>query len=64
MCPASRGKLTSGMRVLLPGYYRRAARALGWSEGIVLGVLGALLATDLILWFAWMMVTPPNGTRG
>lgn len=53
----------SWMQILLPSYFRRAARALGWSEGLVLGVLGALLATDLLL-FVWMMATVPSGTRG
>lgn len=59
----SDGLAWSWMRVLLPGYFRRAARALGWSEGVVLGALGTLLATDLLL-FAWMMATLPSGTRG
>ena len=53
----------SWMRALLPGYFRRAARRLGWPEGVVLGVLGTLLATDLVV-FAWMMATAPVGARG
>lgn len=53
----------SWMRALLPSYFRRAARALGWPEGTVLTVLGALLATDLVV-LVWMMVTLPARTRG
>ena len=44
------------MRALLPSYFRRAARTLGWSEPAVLGVLGSLLAVDLVV-FVWMMTT-------
>ena len=36
-------------RVLMPTYYRRAARVLGWNETAVLVVLGALLLIDLAL---------------
>ncbi len=53
----------SWMRALLPGYFRRAAQTLGWREGVVLGVLGTLLAADLVV-FVWMMATTPAGTRG
>ena len=53
----------SWMRALLPGYFRRAARTLGWSEEVVLAVLGTLLAADLVV-FVWMMATVPSGTRG
>jgi hypothetical protein len=51
------------MRALLPSYFRRAARTLGWSERAVLGALGTLLGADLLV-FAWMMATVPSGTRG
>jgi hypothetical protein len=35
------------MRLILPSYYRRAARVLGWSEIGVLVLLGALLVSDV-----------------
>lgn len=56
-------KTWSYMRPLLPSYFRRAARTLDWSERAVLGVLGALLGADLLV-FIWMMATAPSGTRG
>ena len=52
----------SWMRATTPRYYRRAARSLGWPEGAVLGVLAALLASDLAL-FVWLMATAPSGAR-
>jgi hypothetical protein len=45
---------------LLPSYFRRSARSLGWPEGVVLAVLGTLLVTDLVI-FAWMIVSAPAG---
>lgn len=53
----------SWVRALRPAYFRRAARILGWPEGVVLGVLGTLLATDLVV-FVWMMVGSPSPSRG
>jgi hypothetical protein len=52
-------KTWSWMRALLPSYFRRAARTLGWSERAVLGTLGTLLAADLVA-FVWMMATTPT----
>jgi hypothetical protein len=52
-------KTWSWMRALLPSYFRRAARTLGWSERAVLGTLGTLLAADLVV-FVWMMATTPT----
>jgi hypothetical protein len=45
-------------RILLPSYFRRAARVLGWNENRVLVALGALLAVDLVV-VVWMMATAP-----
>ena len=36
------------MRLVLPSYYRRAARVLGWNEVVVLVILGSLLVADLV----------------
>ena len=52
----------SELGALAPSYFRRAARTLGWREGVVLGVLGILLAADLVV-FVWMMATVPVGAR-
>ena len=51
----------SWIRGFAPGYFRRAARTLGWPERVVVVVLGTLLAADLVV-FAWMMATAPAGT--
>jgi len=47
------------LSVLRPRYFRRAAEVLGWPPGVVLSVLGALLASDLAI-FVWMMLTLPT----
>lgn len=34
-------------RLVMPSYFRRASRVLGWSEKLVLGGLALLLAIDI-----------------
>jgi hypothetical protein len=68
--PFSRGWVTtfkgrSGRgwwRVIMPSYYRRAARALVWNENAVLVVLGTLLLIDLAL-FVWLWIAVPSQRR-
>ena len=45
-------------RMLLPSYFRRAARVLGWNENVVLLLLGVLLGIDLVA-FVWLMANAP-----
>jgi hypothetical protein len=47
-------------RVLMPAYYRRAARVLGWNETAVLVVLGALLLLDLALFIPFWTAGPSS----
>ena len=42
-----RGIMRDSLRVVLPGYWRRAARSLGFNETLVLVMLGTLLAAAL-----------------
>ena len=36
------------MKLMMPAYFRRSARVLGWNEGIVLSCLGLLLLVDMV----------------
>jgi probable F420-dependent oxidoreductase len=45
--------------LLLPSYFRRAAKVLGWNERSVLLLLGTLLAIDTVV-FVWMMTSVPG----